>query len=547
MAHEAIVDCGWGRLIFAHTFDDNDRLADAISQESPKQRNIALYIKDPHVILALKPQDLFLDPSHTYRLWLHAYRAARVRPHGFLIRRAQAGDDTEAINRLLSSRGMVPPESEFVARQISSRVLTWLVAEDVVTGTIVGTVMGVDHARAFRDVENGSSLWALAVDAKASQPGVGEALTATLADHYLARGRDYMDLSVMHNNQAVIRLYEKLGFQRVPVFCIKRKNAINESLYTGPEQDEARLNPYARIIVDEARRRGIAVELIDSETGYFRLTVGARSIVCRESLSEMTSAIALSRCDDKRVTQTLLAGAGLRTPANQLAGTRDGNAAFLNEHERIVVKPTRGEQGAGISIGITTEADLQAAVDLAACHGGEVMLEEFVSGKDLRVIAIDGEVVAAAVRVPARITGNGCDTVATLIDKQSRRRAAATDGESRIPVDAETKRCLAAQSVGLNDIPDRGRTVRVRETANLHTGGTLHDVTDELHPAIARAAVTAAEALEIPVVGMDFIVDDPGRPMYTLIEANERPGLANHEPAPTAARFIDFLFPQTAA
>ncbi len=89
LANEATVDCGWGKLIFAHTFDDNRRLADAICDEKPEQRNIALYIKDPHVVLALKPHDLFLDPSHTYRLWLHTYRASRVLPRGFRVRRAQ--------------------------------------------------------------------------------------------------------------------------------------------------------------------------------------------------------------------------------------------------------------------------------------------------------------------------------------------------------------------------------------------------------------------------------------------------------------------------
>jgi D-alanine-D-alanine ligase-like ATP-grasp enzyme len=85
----------------------------------------------------------------------------------------------------------------------------------------------------------------------------------------------------------------------------------------------------------------------------------------------------------------------------------------------------------------------------------------------------------------------------------------------------------------------------VRKTANLHTGGTLHDVTAKLSPELAAAAVEAAEALEIPVVGLDFIVQRPDRGEYVIIEANERPGLANHEPQPTAEKLIDFLFPST--
>ena len=85
----------------------------------------------------------------------------------------------------------------------------------------------------------------------------------------------------------------------------------------------------------------------------------------------------------------------------------------------------------------------------------------------------------------------------------------------------------------------------VRKTANLHTGGTIHDVTGVLHPTLIDAAVQAARAIDIPVTGIDFIVKSPDAPRYWFIEANERPGLANHEPQPTVERFVDLLFPQS--
>ncbi len=90
-----------------------------------------------------------------------------------------------------------------------------------------------------------------------------------------------------------------------------------------------------------------------------------------------------------------------------------------------------------------------------------------------------------------------------------------------------------------------GEVLAVRKTANLHTGGTIHDVTENLHPHLCVEAERAAEVLDIPVVGFDFLVPDVSEPDYVIIEANERPGLANHEPQPTAERFIDLLFPQT--
>ena len=99
----------------------------------------------------------------------------------------------------------------------------------------------------------------------------------------------------------------------------------------------------------------------------------------------------------------------------------------------------------------------------------------------------------------------------------------------------------------LDSVPAVEQVVRVRKTANFHTGGTIHDVTAELHPNIAAAAEKAARHLDIPVVGIDFIVTDPAESGYVIIEANERVGLANHEPQPTAQRFIDLLFPLSVA
>ena len=159
-------------------------------------------------------------------------------------------------------------------------------------------------------------------------------------------------------------------------------------------------------------------------------------------------------------------------------------------------------------------------------------------------MVIDGRVVAAALRLPPEIIGTGDHSVRDLIVAESRRRSAATGGESRIPLDEVTEatvaeagwragRCAAARELRL----------RVRHTANLHQGGTIHDVTTDVNPELCRVAVTAAEAIGIPVTGIDLLVPDVTGDEYAFIEANERPGLANHEPQPTAAAFVDYLFP----
>ncbi len=541
----AAVDCGWGRLLFGQTFDDLQHLADCLREERPGKRDIALYLDEPHVILSLAPQELFLDPSHTFRLWLERYQPGR-RPVGFSVRLLNRREDATAIHDLYLRRHMVPPEPEFVWGQRASRVLTYLVAEDKADGRILGAATGVDHREAFNDPQNGCSLWALAVDPVAQYPGIGEALLRQLIEHYQARGRSFLDLSVMHDNRQAIGLYRKLGFERVQVFALKCKNPYNEPLFIGAGPEE-QLNPYARIIINEARRRGIGVEVLDSEAAFFALSFGGRSVVCRESLSELTSAVAMSRCDDKAVTHRVLAAVGLRVPAQTQVDSEQQAAAFLERYGALVVKPARGEQGEGISVDIRQVEDLRKALERARRVSERVLLEEYIAGEDLRIICIDFETVAAAIRRPPVIVGNGKHTVAQLIDKLSRRRAAATGGESRIPMDGETERCVTEAGYEMHSILPEGVKLRVRKTANLHTGGTLHDVTADLHPELRRAAERAARALEIPVTGLDLIVPAADQPEYVIIEANERPGLANHEPQPTAERFIDLLFPQTAA
>ncbi len=538
------VDCGWGRLLFGQTFEDPAALADALREEAPDKRDIAFYVREPHVVLASAPQELFLDPSHTFRLDLSNYRAARRRPRGLTIRRMATQHDAEEVNRIYAARKMVPVRPDFFWTHRDSRTLVHLVAEEPVSGAILGAVMGVDHRRAFGDPESGSSLWCLAVDPQARPPGIGEALVRQLAEVFQARGAQYMDLSVLHDNDKAIALYDKLGFKRVPVFAVKRKNSINEKLFVGRPVEDG-LNPYGRIICDEARRRGIGVEIIDAEGGFFRLTYGGRSICCRESLSELTSGVAVSLCDDKAVTRRVAQRADLSVPDQIVAGDRQEEAEFLQRHGSVVVKPARGEQGRGIAVGIDDIDDLREAIANARRYCDTVLIEQLVQGEDLRLVVINYRLVAAAMRRPACVIGDGRSTIRSLIERQSRRREAATGGESRIPLDAETERCVRLGGFALDDVPDQGLEIKVRRTANLHTGGTIHDVTDHVHPTLVAAATRLARELEIPVVGIDFMVESPREPGYAFIEANERPGLANHEPQPTAERFVDLLFPQS--
>ena len=192
---------------------------------------------------------------------------------------------------------------------------------------------------------------------------------------------------------------------------------------------------------------------------------------------------------------------------------------------------------------ITVPTSLPSALARAAQQYPEVLIEQRVQGDDLRLVVIDGRVVAAALRVPPEVIGTGEHSVRDLIAAESRRRSAATGGESRIPLDDLTESTVRDAGWKLDDVLPKGTRLRVRRTANLHQGATIHDVTAQVNQELCRVGVAAAAAIGIPVTGIDLLVPDVTGDDYAFIEANERPGLANHEPQPTAAAFLDYLFP----
>jgi len=246
------------------------------------------------------------------------------------------------------------------------------------------------------------------------------------------------------------------------------------------------------------------------------------------------------------MTSRLLARAGIAVAEQTEATGAQADADFLKKHGSIVVKPARGEQGRGVSVGVSDTKTLACAILQARAVSQVVLLEELVFGEDLRILVINDEVVAAAVRRPPQVVGNGTDSIEHLIEEQSLRRQAETRGHSKIPHDEETRRCVREAGHNYCDVLLQGERLFVRRGANLHTGGTIHDVTTDLPSRFVEVARRAAQALDIPVVGLDLMVPDLAGEAYWVIEANERPGLANHEPRPTARCFVDFLFPESA-
>lgn len=305
------------------------------------------------------------------------------------------------------------------------------------------------------------------------------------------------------------------------------------------------MNIYAEILVEEAEKRGIKAEVVDHELNLFRLHYNGKTILCRESLTECTSALAYAICDDKHLTQRILRKAGLSLPGQVLFKNLNQALSYMQKWGSVVVKTLTGEQGKEVIVDVKNREDLEMAIKEGSKYSDQLIIEQYIEGHDIRIIVINDQFVAAIERKPAAITGDGIHTIYQRIEQRNEELLVSSKGESHIPLTLETKRVIEQQGFSWHDILEKGKTMQVRKTANYHTGGTIRDVTNFISPYIQEVAIKASRAIAIPVVGLDIIMPDLKKDDYYIIEANERPGLANHEPQPTAQRFIDFLFPET--
>ncbi|MBC4018512.1 cyanophycin synthetase [Siccirubricoccus deserti] len=317
------------------------------------------------------------------------------------------------------------------------------------------------------------------------------------------------------------------------------------------------LGPTTRSLVEEAERRGIPVMRLD-EHSLVQLGWGKHQQRLRASITGRTSHIAVENASDKDLTRALLTQAGVPVPKGSVV--RDAEAA-VREAERlgfpVVTKPLDGNHGRGVSTGLTTADEIRRGFAEAARHGRRVVVEQHVRGRDHRILVVGGEVVAVAERVPAHVVGDGRRSVAELIEEANRDPRRGEGHEkvmTRIVVDEQVLGLLARTGFSLDAVPHAGRVVQLRETANLSTGGTAIDRTDEIHPENAAIARRAALAVGLDVAGIDFLAPDIGQPVREtgggIVEVNAAPGFRMHlepsegRPRDVARPVLDILFPR---
>ncbi len=321
-------------------------------------------------------------------------------------------------------------------------------------------------------------------------------------------------------------------------------------------RESVRLGPSTEAIVEEARRRGIPVRRLNSYS-LVQLGLGKNLRRIQAAMSDYTSAIAVEIAQDKDDTRRVLSNIGLPVPRGDTATTLDGAVEVAHEIGfPVILKPLDASHGRGISGRLADDEGIRAAWPAARELGRRVVVERFVEGRDYRVLVVDGRLVAVAERVPAHVVGDGVHSVRELIarENQDPRRG---KGHSRIlthlPDDDRTLEFLAARGRGPDDVPAKGEVVALRATANLSTGGTSIDRTDEIHPDNVTACEMAAGIVGLDIAGIDVLSPDISVPFRengaVIIEVNAAPGLRMHthpgegRPRDVAGPVIDMLYP----
>ncbi|HEU4327427.1 MAG TPA: cyanophycin synthetase [Roseiflexaceae bacterium] len=324
--------------------------------------------------------------------------------------------------------------------------------------------------------------------------------------------------------------------------------------------DEYRFGPSTGAIVAAARARDIPVLRLTPTAGLVQLGYGIYQKRIQASETSNTSAIAVDMCQDKTMTNRMLRAVGVPVPEGRAVESADDAwEAALEVGLPVVVKPADGNQGKGVSVNLSTEEEVRAAFGIARTFRGEVLVERYVVGDDYRLLIVGGRMVAAARRDPAQVVGDGRRTVAELVEQVNtdpRRRPGHSSTLTRIRLDEAADLVLAQQGLDRTAVPPPGQVVRLRTNANLSTGGTATDVTDEVHPANARMAELAAQIMALDVAGIDMLCLDITRPLDeqggAIVEVNAAPGLRMHlnpsagQPRDVGRPIVAMLYPDGA-
>jgi cyanophycin synthetase len=322
---------------------------------------------------------------------------------------------------------------------------------------------------------------------------------------------------------------------------------LNDALSRLRELDEdERLGPSTGSIVQAALARGIPYRRLTSGS-MVQFGWGSQQRRIQAAETDGTSAIAQAIAQDKELTKKLLEAAGVPIPFGR--PVLDEDDAWVAAEEiglPVVVKPQDGNQGKGVTVNVTSREQLQIAYAAAAAISTSVMVERYLPGHDYRLLVVGGRVVAAARRDPPQVIGDGVHSIRELVDivnSDPRRSEGHATALTNMRLDTIALARLAMQGFSVESVPAKGSRVILRNNANLSTGGSATDVTDDVHTEVAARAVAAAQMIDLDICGVDMVCDSVLKPLEEqgggVIEVNAAPGLRMHlQPSYGKARAV---------
>ena len=322
-------------------------------------------------------------------------------------------------------------------------------------------------------------------------------------------------------------------------------------------REDTRLGPSTGCIVDEAAKRNIPFIRLNKQS-LVQLGYGVHQKRIRATIASTTSNIAVDIACDKEETKLLLEAAEIPVPRGTVVRTEEGLQVAVEKFKYpLVIKPIDGNHGKGNTTNITTWEQAVKALDAAKVYGRNVIVEKFITGYDFRCLVINNKFICAALRTPASVVGDGEHTIQWLIDdtnKDPRRGYGHEKVLTQITIDQFTQKMMDDGGFTLETIPKKGERVLLKPTANLSTGGTSTDVTDEVHPANIFMFERIAKIIGLDICGIDVMATDLRTPVSenggAILEVNAAPGFRMHiEPAEGLPRnvaepVIDMLFPK---
>jgi cyanophycin synthetase len=325
-------------------------------------------------------------------------------------------------------------------------------------------------------------------------------------------------------------------------------------------REDTRLGPSTGCIVDEAAKRGIPYIRLNKHS-LVQLGYGVHQKRIRATIASTTGNIAVDIACDKEETKNLLDAAEIPVPKGDVVRTEEGLKSVIEKiGYPIVIKPIDGNHGKGNTTNIINWEQAVKAFAAAKEYGRSVIVEKFITGFDFRILVINYKFICAALRTPAAVIGDGRNTIQYLMDEVNRDPRRGYGHEkvlTQITVDQFTQKMLDDLGYTLETIPAKGEQVLLKPTANLSTGGTSTDVTDEVHPANIMMCERIARIIGLDICGIDIMVNDLRSPVKenggAILEVNAAPGFRMHIdpsvglPRNVAEPVVDMLFPKGSA